>query len=248
MTGVIARRGFLNAAVGAGVLAAVGCASRTQSTASSPDAARLAGTEWKDWHERRFPGKRPTRYELFDDGVSGVAIRATAHGSASMFQRRVDIAPDRLGHVQFSWKADDISENADIAEVDATDAVVRIVFAFDGDRSRWSAKDTLLNEISRVFLGEDMPYASLVYAWCSSGVTGSVVLNPRTPTVRNLLLETGDTRLGQWLNYRRHLRRDFEQLFGEAPGRLIGIALMTDADNTRSESVGWYRDIHLETR
>ncbi|MFM2111780.1 MAG: hypothetical protein RLZZ271_440 [Pseudomonadota bacterium] len=236
----------MGAVASAGVAALGGCASTTPIASTSPGAESLIGTQWEGWQERRFPGKKPTRYELLPDGLSGYAIRATAQGSASMFQRKLDIAPERLGHVRFSWRADDISEEADIAEIDATDAVTRIVFAFDGDRSRWSAKDTMLNEISRLLMGEDMPYASLVYAWCSTGVTGSVVINPRTPTVRNLLLETGDSRLGVWLNYRRNLRRDYLQLFGEEPGRLIGVALMTDADNTKSESVGWYGNVRIE--
>ena len=40
-------------------------------------------------------------------------------------------------------------------------------------------------------------------------------------------------------------RADFELAFGEAPGALLGIAVMTDSDNTQSTAQAWYGDIAL---
>ena len=37
-----------------------------------------------------------------------------------------------------------------------------------------------------------------------------------------------------------------EKAFGEAPGHLVGIAIMTDTDNTRSHAKAWYGDIRLD--
>jgi hypothetical protein len=42
------------------------------------------------------------------------------------------------------------------------------------------------------------------------------------------------------------MRADFEKVFGEAPGNLVAIAIMTDADNTRGEARAWYGDIRLD--
>lgn len=227
-------------------LALGACASVPESIETGDFTHKLSGTEWDGWEERHFPTKKQTQYELAQDEMGVHAIRAIAKGSASMLRKRMDIAPERLGHVNFSWKAEQISMDADIAEVDATDAVVRVLLAFDGDRSKWSSRDSMLNELSRLLMGEDMPYATLVYAWCTLGVRDSVVINPRTPTVRNLLLEAGAHKLGYWLDYRRDIKSDFEHLFGEPPGRLTSIAVMTDSDNTNSHAVGWYRGINLE--
>jgi len=38
---------------------------------------------------------------------------------------------------------------------------------------------------------------------------------------------------------------DFEKAFGEAPGALLAIGLMTDSDNTQSTTRAWYGDIRL---
>jgi hypothetical protein len=47
-------------------------------------------------------------------------------------------------------------------------------------------------------------------------------------------------------NYRRNLFSDFQRAFGEPPGRLIGMALMTDTDNTGAATEAWYGDVVLK--
>jgi hypothetical protein len=47
------------------------------------------------------------------------------------------------------------------------------------------------------------------------------------------------------ISYQRNIKADFEKAFGEAPGALIGIAIMTDTDNTRSHAQAWYGPISL---
>jgi hypothetical protein len=90
-----------------------------------------------------------------------------------------------------------------------------------------------------------MPYATLMYVWCNQRPVGSVILNPRTDRIRKMVIETGGGRVGQWLSYERNIRADFEKAFGEPPGVLIGIGIMTDSDNTRSHAQAWYGAIHL---
>jgi hypothetical protein len=73
-----------------------------------------------------------------------------------------------------------------------------------------------------------------------------VIVNPRTDRIRKLAVESGPGRVGQWLTYQRHIRADFEKAFGEAPGALLGLAIMTDTDNTRSFTRAWYGHVRLD--
>ena len=41
------------------------------------------------------------------------------------------------------------------------------------------------------------------------------------------------------------LAADFQRAFGEAPGPVLGVALMTDSDNTGGQAQAWYADIAL---
>jgi len=73
----------------------------------------------------------------------------------------------------------------------------------------------------------------------------SVIQNPRTDRIRKIVVESGAGRLNQWTSYERNIRADYEKAYGEAPGALIGIGIMTDSDNTRSHAQAWYGPIQL---
>ncbi len=104
----------------------------------------------------------------------------------------------------------------------------------------------MLSELAHLMTGEPMPYATLMYVWCPTRPAGSVIHNPRTDRIRKLVVESGGSRLNQWLDYERDIRADFRAVFGEDPGRLIGMAIMTDSDNTASSARAWYGAIRLE--
>ena len=38
---------------------------------------------------------------------------------------------------------------------------------------------------------------------------------------------------------------DFRRAFGEEPGRLVAVALMTDTDNTQARAEAWYGPVEL---
>lgn len=170
---------------------------------------------------------------------------AQADASASMIKKFVRLEPTDLGSVQFSWLVPELIHGADMAVRELDDSPVRLVFAFEGDRSRFSAKNATLSELARMLTGEEMPYATLMYVWSNQHAPGSVIINPRTDRVRKLVVESGADRLGRWLDYERNIRADYETAFGEAPGALLAVALMTDADNTRSVARAWYGPVNL---
>jgi hypothetical protein len=74
-----------------------------------------------------------------------------------------------------------------------------------------------------------------MYVWCNKRPAGSVVVNPRTDRIRSIVVESGKKNLSKWRDYKRKIRSDFEQAFGEAPGKLLSVAVMTDSDNTKTQ-------------
>eukprot|EP01030_Chromulinospumella_sphaerica_P003248 gene3248-3176_t len=132
-----------------------------------------------------------------------------------------------------------------MAQREAEDSPVRLILTFDGDRSRFSGKNAMLSELTQALTGEPLPYATLMYVWCNQRPVESVINNPRSDRIRKLVVESGGKRLKQWLLYERDIRADFEKAFGEAPGALLNLAIMTDSDNTRSSVRAWYGDIRL---
>ncbi len=202
-------------------------------------AASLPSVDPTGWQHQPFPGKRATEYRhARKEGRDAIMVRSQA--SASMLRQRVRIEPAELGQLRFSWLVPALVAGADMAQRDADDSPVRLVLAFEGDRSRFSAKNAALSELSEMLTGEPLPYATLMYVWSNGRAPGTVLHNPRTDRVRKLVMESGALRLSQWLDYERNVRADFIQAFGEPPGALLLIGIMTDTDNTRSQAMAWY--------
>jgi hypothetical protein len=172
-----------------------------------------------------------------------MAARSTE--AASMLRHTVAMPPEQLGTLQFSWFVPALIERADLTRRDADDAPVRVILAFEGDRTRLSARDAMLSELAHTLTGEPMPYATLMYVWCNHRSAGEVLHNPRTSRVRKIVLQSGSAGLNRWHAHERDIRADYERAFGEAPGKLIGIAIMTDTDNTASVAQAWYGPLRL---
>lgn len=228
----------------------LGCASWVPRDAASPPAAatnRLPPASWAQvggghagaWQHFPFPGKTPTTYHYtLEEGRD--AVQALSQSSSSMLRRDLSLSAQTLGTVQFSWKVPELLKNCDVGIPEVDDSPVRILLTFEGDRDKFSAKNALVSELAQLLLGEPLPYATLVYVWSNHHPLESVILSPRTDRVRSIVVESGGTHLNKWQDYERNIRADFEKAFGEAPGALLRIAIMTDSDNTQSKTAAWY--------
>jgi hypothetical protein len=199
------------------------------------------------WRPLLLPGKRFVDFELVGRS-DRPALSVQADRSVSILRRRFADGVTDVGNIDFSWKIDGLPEGANLGEVDRGDSPVRILLSFDGDRSRWSARNHRLSEMSRLLTGEELPYATLMYVWSNQDALGTVVVNPRTDRIRKVVVESGPAQIGRWREYRRDVRADFVRAFGEEPGPLRAVALMTDTDNTRSRLQAWYGPLKLGRR
>jgi Protein of unknown function (DUF3047) len=199
------------------------------------------------WQRFLLPGKRFAEFE-FSGQQDSPSLSVRADGSVSILRRRFSNGIDAPGHIDFSWMVDALPEDAHLGEADREDAPVRILLSFDGDRTKWSARNHRLSEMSRLLTGEELPYATLMYVWSNRDAQEAVVINPRTDRIRKLVVESGERQLGSWQKYRRDVRADFVKAFGEEPGQLRAVALMTDTDNTRSRLRAWYGPMKLSPR
>jgi hypothetical protein len=197
------------------------------------------------WHPVSLPGKRSTAYH-WTTKEGRPALRAQADQSASLLRRTLTIEPDALGDVRFSWWVDAPLPGADLATAGLGDSPARILFAFDGDHSTLSARNRLLFDLAESVGGERPPFATLMYVYGSQPDNlGRTLIHTRTDRVRKIVLDAGPGAARQWREHRRNLAEDYRQAFGESPGRLLSVAVLTDADNTRQSALAWYGPIEL---
>ena len=201
---------------------------------------------WEPWI--LHPSKRKTRYET--RGRNGdTVVWAHADSAASGLARRLDLDPAATPWIEWRWRIDALVPGADNTDRYAEDSPVRIVLAFDGDRRKLPVRDQLFFEQARLLSGgQDMPYATLMYIWENRQPVGSIITNPNTARVRKLVVSSGEAGVGAWQSYRRNVVDDYRRAYGAEPGRLIGIAILTDTDNTRQRVSAQYGKIRLLER
>jgi hypothetical protein len=208
-----------------------------------PKAGELQPDDLK-WEIFRVPGKQPASYSYVrHEGRDAVLAKVEASGSILRHRHRIE--PDQLGLVRFSWNVPNAGAGANLTLPQLDDVPVRVVLAFEGDRSRLSMKNSLLSELSRLLTGEEMPFATLVYSWSRVNRPGEVIVNDRTDRIRKIVVDSGDQGYNEWRSYERDIRADYRKAFGEDPGALLSFAVFTEGEKNEGQLQAFYGPLTL---
>lgn len=195
---------------------------------------------WRQWTLSRF--KKPTEYRLIkNDGKTVVRARASSSASGLVHPLNLDPAEYRL--LQWRWKVDALIPKADNTRKHTEDAPVRLVISFEGDLEKLDFDDRMFFDQIKAFTGQELPYATLMYIWENRVPKGTVIPNLHTSRIKMVVAESGRDKLGKWSEQSRNVYEDFRRAFGERPGRITSIGIMTDTDNTGENAHAYYGDI-----
>jgi hypothetical protein len=197
---------------------------------------------WQPWRLSRL--KRLTEYRLVDYNGS-VVVKAMSAASASGLVHALDIDPSEQPILQWRWKVPELISGANNARRTTEDSPVRIVLSFDGDKSVLPIEDRQFFDRIRAVTGYELPYATLMYIWENQATQGTVIPNPHTSRIQMVVAESGAALTGTWKLETQNVLEDYKRAFGEAPGRITAIAIMTDTDNTGSTVEAYYGDIRF---
>lgn len=197
------------------------------------------------WNFYRIaPFKKNTVYRL-ENYQGKTVLSASSKTSASGLA--VKLRPRQATNLwlQWEWKALTPIANADNVDGYTDDAPLRILVAFDGNKSKLPLKEKMTFEMAHLISGQEMPYATLMYIWSGKSPVDTIIPNAHTSRIKMVVVDSGWDNLGSWHKHQRDLAADYKRAYGEAPGEVIGIALLTDTDNTKSEARAFYGDIEL---
>lgn len=254
-----ARRAIFRRLIGLGALGLGACAQRgplideaiPAASAPVPDSiapfsSAVAGTRppagWQPYALRK--DKAPTRYSVVRDN-DRMVLHARSTAGATGLRCPVRIDPKQHSALQFSWRVQQVPTEASVDVPEYDDAPARVILAFDGDDARLSLRDRLIFDQVELFTGQRLPFATLMYVWCATLPPESVVRNHRTSRIHYLTVESGAKRTGQWLHYERDVVADYKRVYGEAPGMISSVGVLTDSDALKHEQQAWYGDIVL---
>jgi hypothetical protein len=209
------------------------------STGSPDMPPALAG-----WSLRELPGKRLTQYS-YARRADRACVLAQASRSVSLWRRHLQLPADQIGALQFDWWIGSHEARATVTAPDTDDAPARLLLGFEGDEAKLSMRNRMQFEMVQALTGEAPPYATLMYVWDARAAPETVVISARSDRIRKIVVGSGREGQGSWQRLRRDVRADYQRAFGEAPGKLVSMALMTDADNTASRAEACYGSILL---
>jgi hypothetical protein len=211
------------------------------STASELDALP------RGWEEVVLRRDLPhTDYRVVD--LDGRRVMRAGGQGASGLRCRLRADPRDVPWMRWSWRTREVPPGMCVQRSETDDSPARVVVAFHGDERELSLRDRAVFELVHLITGERLPYATLMYVWDAQLPVGTIVNYSRTSRIRYLVVESGPARAGRWLRYERNLVEDFRRVFGEEPGALDSVGLMTDGDDLKADVETWYGDIHLAAR
>ncbi|MBU3620756.1 DUF3047 domain-containing protein [Polynucleobacter sp. CS-Odin-A6] len=193
---------------------------------------------------RIAPYKKNTIYRL-ENYQGRTVLSANSKTAASGLAVKLRPRSAQNLWLQWEWKAVGAILQADNADSQRDDAPLRLLVAFDGNKSTLSLKEKLTFEMANLISGQEMPYATVMYIWSGKNAPNTVLNNAHTSRVKMIVVDSGWDNLGEWRKHERDLAADYKLAYGVAPGNVIGIALLTDTDNTKSEVRALYGDIEL---
>jgi hypothetical protein len=228
----------------------LGCASASAADdgTAQPCAPRNLGFDQKaaGWtHLPLSKLKRDTVYTLTADGSRTGVLRASADRSASLYVAPLKPAVRTPMTLSWDWKTDALVAGADNRDKGREDAPLRVMVAFDGDLSTLPDAEQKKFKRAKSLSGRTPPYAMLMYIWTNQVPVGSVIGSTHSSQVKMLAVASGPGGLGSWHSVQRNLADDYRHAYGAEPGPVIGVAVMTDTDNTGTQAVGEYAGIRI---
>lgn len=236
-------------AVALGVLlCAASAAAQTMEAAPlvTPFSSAKPGTALpRGWETLRLGPKKETEFKFVEEPGSGIVLNAKADAAASGMNHPVKFDIRASPTIQFRWKVANLIEGADNSVAAKEDSPVRIVLGFDGDKSKLTFSEKTSSFVAKTATGRELPYAQLVYVWSNRAPVGTVIPNPHTRRVQMVVAVSGPSQVGKWVTVTRNVAEDFKKAFGEEPGIMTDVGILTDTDNTGGSVEAWYGDIRF---
>lgn len=192
-----------------------------------------------------FRNKKQTDYQLVTEQNKTI-LHARAASASSGLMQHVNIDSVTQPWLSWRWKIGEQTDTSDVMVHETEDSPARIILGFDGDKDSLPFVDQIMFETARVITGHDFPYATLMYVWESKAPIGTVLASGRSDRIKKMVVANGPDGIGQWRDFSRNIAEDFEKAFGEKPGHLIGVGVLTDTEMIGDTAEAWYGDIRLQ--
>ncbi len=231
-------------------LSATGARSDAVEVGQAPDSQQrmpLPAPGGEAWRPIVFPTvRRQTSY--FREILEGSeTLRSESNCAASGFVlplSTVELSDTPL--LSWRWRVDVPLDIPDERSKQGDDFAARVYVLFRFDSSRASAFDWLRHRVGRIRYGDQTPGKTLNFVWTSREKPGAFWDNPFAPDAKMIALAQGATTT--WRTETVDLIEHYRRHFGSPVGELMGLAVMTDSDNSCQTALARFADFSFSAR
>ena len=193
--------------------------------------------------------RRVSRHTLYTPVVvdGRPVVRAESECAASALV--VAVEPETLETapvLRWRWMVErplDI-EDERTREGDDFAARVYLLFRFEPEGASWLERTR--RSVGEMLYGRELPGRALTYVWSSRAAPGDAWENPFSEHARMISLGPGAPQT--WREAEVDVVEDFRAQFGRDPPAPLGLAIMTDSDNSCGQATALFSDFHFVSR
>lgn len=132
-------------------------------------------------------------------------------------------SPQEFPFLQWRWRVLQLPPGGDESRKETHDSAAGVYVIFD---------NTILPRIIK-------------YVWSTTLPMATRIANPLYGRGKIVVLESGDSNLGQWRQETVDFAQDYRTLFGQEPGQVTGIGIASSSSFTKSRVIADYDDFLL---
>ena len=168
-------------------------------------------------------------YELAKSGDEGY-VHATSEKTCSALYYRIGFKLQKYPLLKWKWRILQFPDKSNVlTEEERDDYAARVYMIFP-----------FLSFSSSKFLE---------YVWSEHIPVGTIIDSPSGKNVKIIVVRSGGTPNGEWLIETRNVYEDYLKAFGgKKPRRVGAIAIMCDADSTKTSAASSFDDIVIESK
>jgi hypothetical protein len=167
-----------------------------------------------------------TQYSRFGRGI----IKAESLGTRSSLFKDVEKKNREFPILSWRWKVSNVVHSAIETRKDRFDTAARVMVVFGKEQGFWIATK-----------GEPSGL-KIEYIWASRLPRGHIFDHPGEKGCKVFVLESGESKAGQWVYEERNIRKDYKTAFGTEPEEALAIGIETNTNLSNEMVTAYYSE------
>jgi hypothetical protein len=193
---------------------------------SAPEKPEEEEPPVKGWKMVSYFAIPPTQYSRAGKAI----IKAESLGSRSSLFKDVEEKKRKFSLLSWRWKISNVVRSAIETRKDRFDSPARVMVVFGKEGG------------FRMFGGGEPLGSKIEYIWANRLAKGHVFDHPAEKSCKVFVLESGESKAGQWVYEERNILKDYKTAFGTEPEGVLAIGIQTDTDHSNEGVTTYYSE------